>query len=73
MEWVQIVSDYGALGILTLIAFLFATGRIVSAKTMAEMKKTYEENMKAMCASFDEQLETLKEVIQIMKRQNGIK
>ena len=95
MEWVQIVSEYGALGVLIILMALFAKGQVVSKKTMQDMNNAYKESMtelktsfevtvgriceshenqvKIMTTSFTRQISSLKAVIQIMKRENGVK
>lgn len=71
MEWVQPISEYGALGVLVLIFFLFAIGKIVSAKTLCDIKKSYEKTIERVCNSFEKQIESLKEVIEILRKENG--
>ena len=71
MEWIQPISEYGALGILTLIFFLFARGMIVSHKTLCDIKKSYEKTIERVCASFEKQIESLKDVIEILRKENG--
>jgi len=44
--WLAIISKYGvAVGVLIIIAFLFATGKILSKKTVDRIEKTYESNL----------------------------
>ncbi len=95
MEWVQIVSEYGALGVLTILMILFARGQVVSKKTLEEnskqhkesldsvktsfektvsiLCKSHEDQIKTMTTAFTKQIRSLKEVIKIMKKTNGIK
>ena len=70
-EWLKWVSEYGALGVLTLLFFLFAIGKIVSSKTLHDIKKSYEQTIERVCASFEKQIESLKDVIEILRKENG--
>ena len=70
-EWVTLFSNYGALGVLTLLFFLFAIGKIVSAKTLYDIKKSYEKTIERLCTSFEKQIDSLKEVIEILRKENG--
>jgi len=70
-EWLKWISEYGALGVLTLLFFLFAIGKIVSSKTLHNIKKSYEKTIERVCASFEKQIESLKEVIEILRKENG--
>ena len=71
MEWIKPISEYGALGVLVLIFFLFAIGKIVSSKTLCDIKKSYEETIERVCDSFEKQIESLKEVIEILRKEKG--
>jgi len=70
-EWIKWVSEYGALGVLTLIFFLFAIGKIVSSKTLCDIKKSYEKTIERLCNSFEKQIESFKDVIEILRKENG--
>ncbi|MBA7537692.1 hypothetical protein ES705_29961 [subsurface metagenome] len=44
--WLEIMSQYGvAVGVLIIMAFMFATGKILSKKTVDRIEKTYESNL----------------------------
>ena len=70
-EWIQMISEYGGLGVLTIIFFLFAIGKIISSKTLHDMKKSYETTIERLCSSFEKQIESLKDVIEILRKENG--
>jgi len=53
MEWIQIVSEYGALGVLVILMILFARGQVVSKKTMQDMSKANENTVRELKASFE--------------------
>jgi len=72
-EWIETVSNYGALGVLTILFFLFAIGKIISSKTLHDIKKSYEKTIERLCSSFEKQIESLKDLIEILRKENGRK
>lgn len=54
MEWITIVTEYGALGVLTLLMVLFARGQVVSRKTLEEYTKQHKESLNSVKESFEQ-------------------
>ena len=70
MEWIQIVSEYGALGVLAILMTLFARGQVVSKRTMqditkahetstTELKTSFEATVKIICESHEKQIKLM--------------
>ena len=70
MEWVQIVSEYGALGVLVILMILFARGQVVSKKTMEtitanhkastkELQESFESTVKLLCDANEKQIKLI--------------
>lgn len=93
--WLEVITQYGALGVLVIILFLIIQGVLVSKKsadnlktiyelTIKQAKETYEatikriieshtEEVKNITNAFEKQIDSLKEVIAIFKKENGYK
>jgi len=84
METLQIITDCIDSGILIVLFVLFATGKLLSKKTLDGINKTYQETLirisldhnrdiKSITASYNRQIKNFKEIITILKKQNGVK
>jgi hypothetical protein len=57
--WIRTIDTYGALGVLVIIFFLFAIGKIISASILKDTRKTFQETIDRMCKGHTEQVEII--------------
>lgn len=93
--WLEIITQYGTLGLLVIILYIVVRGNLISKKTVDSIKNTYEtamtqtrmtyektldricksheDELKNITVAFEKQIDSLKDIIKIFKKRNGIK
>jgi len=75
MEWIKLISDFGAIAVLVLFLLLFIKGLIVPKKTIDRITRAFEDTIKTLTENYRKKAEIngemMKELLTLLKKKNN--